>query len=83
MVKRVCCSWILWIFHERGEILGWSTQGKKIIMSKEFIFPIDSCESLIISFFLFFLMMIMMMNVLSRVLIETDSMYVCFRVTID
>lgn len=53
MVKRVCCSWILWIFHERGEILGWSTQGKKIIMSKEFIFPIDSCESLIISFFFF------------------------------
>lgn len=53
MVKRVCCSWILWIFHERGEILGWSTQGKKIIMSKKFIFPIDSCESLIISFFFF------------------------------
>lgn len=79
----------MWIFHERDEILGWSTQDKiKIIMSKGVILLIDSCEALISSFFFFFLMM---MNVLSRVLIETEIRYksyedrcdVCFRVVTD
>lgn len=45
----------MWVFHERGEILGWSTQDKiKIIMSKGVILLIDSCEALISSFFFFF-----------------------------